>query len=759
MDFGISLAVGVLVSGAMIAVSMLMKPKLPAGMKPAGLDSFGPTQSSEGIVIPFVRGRVRLPGTLLWYGNLTTTEAKAEVGGKGMGMLGGGGGGTSQGYHYYLDVWQAICQGPGVSLVKVYIDDVEKTLADLGTYEFNDGDDGTYPTEPGTYAGPLPGIAHIFLPQYYVGLNRTQLPTIHFVYDVLSTAPITGANMSNGVNPAALVYDILIESEVSAGDIDLTAFQTAADIWTARGYGLNVYFTEQKEARAWIDDVFTMVDGCLRMDENDRYVLKAYTSGETVVADGYHDIPETAFNDFDFKRRLYTETYSDYRATFKDEDQAFSERVVRARQGAVRRLLGYNKPHSIDLTAFRDGATASKRIHEIMEKMSYPEGQIDCSLPMRYAGIEIGDVVTITNSQYGLTAERYRCHEKSPSAPTENSIKFRFIQAIEDIAADTNYADGGFSEWVAPSYAPVVLSNQRVFELPYNGITGVEPAFLLLAARAGVETAFAGMVSYTGSDYTMQSEFTTFSQCGALGETYIADTLSIDDEVGILYTPAREDPVFDTISRTDLFMQTRCAIIGDEMIAFQRVVPEGPSAFRLLGCIRGILNTPVTAHLSGSAIWLTTIQNNVMRGVTAGSFYMKLLPSFGTKRVALALATAIPVTSTVKAATPWPLTRIEVVKSGSTNTVTIWPTTQLYEGAGVRSAAMQTDKENPDYTGTFDWYTSAVTAAVEETDPSFTVTQAGAFILYVRANISGACSEWSAVTVGAGNGTYIGPEI
>lgn len=750
MGVGFAIASGVLMGGSLIAGSLLGRRKMQSDMKPATLDSFGATQVDEGTTVPFVRGRVRIPGTLLWYGNLETTESTTSAGGKGL-----GGGKILEGYNYYLDLWQAICQGPGVTLVKAYVNDVEKTLAQLGTYELNDGDDGTYPTEPGAYANPMTGVAHVFLDRYFIGLNQTQVPTIHWVVDVSSSAPLTYANLSNGVNPAALIYDLLIDAEVPAGDIVLSSFQTAANVWYGKGYGLNVAFSEQKETRDYLDHVFTYVDGCLIQDSDDRFVLRAYASGEASTK----SIPEHAFLDFDFKRRLYPETFTAFHGKFKDEAQNFSERVARARQGAVRRLLGYDKPTTIDLTAFRDGTTASKRIHEIMEKESYPEGQIECALPSAYSGIDVGAVVDVTHSKYELDAELYRCVEKAPSENDKNEVTFKLVQSVEDAASDDNYAAGAGSQWATPSYAPVVLDDQGVFELPYNTRTGVEPAYLILAARHASETSAVVQTSVTGSDYETKMEITSFSQYGTLSETYAADTYSIDDVVGLLYTPAREDPVFDTIARADLFASLRFAIVDDEIIAFQTVTPEGVASYRLTGCIRGILNTPVQAHASGSPVWLARLAGNVLTGVNAGGFYVKILPAFGTVTVAAALATPVAVAYAAKAATPWAPSRVVVTKVGATNSVVVSPATRLYDGAGARAPGTSTDKEDPDFVGTFEHYTSLSATVVSESVSSFDVSQSGALTLYVRANVSGRTSAWVSVAIGAGDAEYVGPEI
>ena len=749
MGFGLALAAGALVGGAMIGASLLGRGK-GSQLKPATLDSFRATQAQEGTPIPFVRGRVRIPLHILWYGNLETKEAKAAAGGKGF-----MGGGASAGFQYWLDLWYAVCQGPGVSLVGAYINDVYHDLADLGSYEFNDGNDGTYPTEPGVFASPLTGVAHLFLDRYFLGINTTQVPTIHLVVDVQSTAPLTYANLANGCNPAAFAYDLCVESDISPGDIDLTSFQAAADYWYARGYGVNIALTTRQDTREHINDLLKTLGGAFRQGSDDRYYLKAFVPGEAAVK----AIPETAFKAIKFKRRMYTQSYTSYTGKFRDEDQDYSERTVRAKQGAVRRLLGYNRPFDADLLIFRDGTTASKRIHEMMEVRSYPEGQIDATLGPAYSVVNEGDVVTVTHSRYGLSAERYRCHEKRHPDDDGNDLDFKFVQASEDVAMDTNYAEGGESSWSTPSYAPVALSYQDVFELPYNSHTGKDPAYLLLAARAGVETSFASMISFDGSDYTLVTEYTTFSQHGVLDAEYPDTTLSIDDLTGIQFTPTRDDPTFDTISRTALFAQTRFAVIDDEIIAFQTVTPGAGSSYVLTGCIRGILNTPIQTHAAGATVWLTELQNNVLTGIAASSFYLKLLPSFNTQRIGAAAATPISVTSTAKAATPWPPTRVEVVKSGSTNTVTVWPTTEIYDGSGVTDGGLQTDKENPDFEGNFEWYTSIDATIVAESARTWVVTQAGAFTLYVRSNVSGYASDWQSITVSAGNATYIGPEI
>jgi hypothetical protein len=294
-----------------------------------------------------------------------------------------------------------------------------------------------------------------------------------------------------------------------------------------------------------------------------------------------------------------------------------------------------------------------------------------------------------------------------------------------------------------------------VFELPYTETYGAAPAYLLLAARAGEEAGYSAMVSYTGADYEAVKGCTTFAQRGVLGEAYIVATETIDDTRGILYTPSRDDPEFDSISRTALFGTLRFALIDDELIGFQTVTPEG-LGYRLTGCIRGVLNTTIALHNNGATIWLCDLSDNVLTGVLASTFYVKLLPYFGEEQVDIAAVTAVTVTGTGKAAVPWAPSFVRVVKVAAANTVTIWPTTQQYAGAGTRDGAVQTDQDPPAFLGTFDYTINGGSTIYTGNLYTFVVTAAGGFTLGVRAVVNGIIGAWINTTVGAGDGTYYG---
>ena len=744
--FTIAIGVGILV-GAFV-VSRMMSASMPEGtdMAPAGLESFQITRCQEGSVVPLVYGTCRVPGNILWYGNLVTEPVTETV--KTGGKSGGGKTVTrTVGYKYYLDMWQAIAVGTA-DWRKVYVDDKHKPMGTLAAwYKYSNGNGWFFPADAGQYASPLPGVAHIFFKRFYIGENTTMFPTLHYVVSRVPDTPIQHADMGHGVNPAAIIYDLLQRAGAKQTDFNLDTFNAAAAYWKDQGYGMNIAITRQAETRQLIKKIFNYVDGSLYLDESDRFCLKAWRPDDAAAA----SLKTADFIDFTFTRRTWHDTFNDFRANYVDRSQDFTRRTVSLQNTAGISLLGYRKQKTIDLTAFSRATTASKRLWELMRRLSYPEARIEFKVTLKYSRLNVGDVVSIDHEDYGMSSAEFRIVEKDVNEIGNNIISFRAVQMVESLF-DDNYQPAGSALWEPPSTAPAPLIAQRVFELPRNGITGRKRAYLLLAARAGIETGFVLQTSNTGTDYTNQGIYGGFSQSGTLDQAYPATTYALDDDPGILFTPRREDPKFGSVSRTDLFAGGRVALIGDELIGFQTVTPVGAQSFRLTGCIRGVLNTPVQDHAAGSEIWLATMADNLLTGIDAGKFFVKMIPSFGDEAVDPANVNAITVTGTDKAKIPWPPARIVAVRSGSSIQLKWWPKDTGLNGAGIQSADSQTDQEPFLFDGDFQVTTPSGSVFVAACGT--TVTEAGACEISVRARQSGYISEAKTIYVAAADGQY-----
>ncbi len=695
---GVWIIVGVtMMAGLGVALGMYAAKKAAkTDMAPASLDDFNVTTAQEGAVVPVIYGRRRVSGNIIWYGNLEAVAHTQTAGGKGDESE------VTVGYYYYLDVWQAICASRGgMQIVEYYVQDDKRTPS-ATTITLNDGSEPDFPSEPGEHANRIPDVAHVFFKRLYLGENVTFVPTIHYTVDApLEDSPVNHAVMEKGLNPAAVIYDMLLQAGAGGTWINLDKFNEAADYWYERGYGINVELREQKEIKKHIAKVLEWVGGAFGVDEEDKFIIKAFDPSEEPFAELSDDNDD--FLDFTITRKHWLDTHNFFRGSYIDENQNYSTRTVSCYNPANIRLVGRQIPLSVDLTCFRDVTSASKRLWEIMKHESFPGANLTFKTNMKCARLNVGHIVRINHSRYGLEGVDYWITRKDVSEIDRNELTFQAEQVTSKLF-DDGYVDSGDPEWEPPDYQPQALLHQAIFELPYNSSFGRYPAFVLLAQRrTAYENGFVVLVSINGTDYTNLGTVGTFSQRGTLDEDYPSDTPAIDDEVGILYTPARNDPVFGTISREALFSTPRIAIIGNEIIGFQSVTPEGESSYRLTGCMRGIYNTPAETHGAGSVIWLTTLADNVVgegeyttfgQVVPGSNFYTKMLPKVGAKVLNPADATAIHTVKAYKAAKPWPPCRVEVYRqSYFTLHIRIWPTNQSKQGAGAVAAENQTDQE------------------------------------------------------------------
>lgn len=708
---------------------------------PASLDDFQITQAKEGSVIPWIIGRVRIAGNIIDFRNLTTKAVKSKSGGKG-----GGGGSAVSGYKYYLDVWQGIGRGK-LNLIKKYVQDKEQTI--VATNEvFNDGENGLYPTWV-TDAQPLPGISHIAWRQWFLGENVQNVPTVHFVVERVSTSGVANANLANGTNPAAAIYDILLELGVPAGNINLTSFNAAANYWNSRGYGLNFEYTSKLRGEDAINRVFGFVDGVLYRDENNRIGIRALNPADSYVA----TLTEKDIEGLSLNRKTWQQVPNKFRATFVEEVNDFTERVIVAENPAAIKLAGREIHASLDLSCFRDISTASKRLFEVMKRESYPGLEIKFKASLKYSTLRVGEVIRISHSLYGIVASDFRITKITSPEVTQNTIEINAKQMVETLHDDVFVIAGG-ADFTELNPTPVNLTKIKIFEVPYNEQTGFEPAWLILCSReAGFETGYDVLVSNQSTqDFETFGTFSTFSQYGTLTQSYPSTTNQIDDTQTLRFTPYNSFDSFDTISRAQLFAVQKVAVIGDEMLGFEKFLPQGDGSVILQGVRRGLLGTPIQTHNINAGIYLTFVASNVLSKVRFQNFYVKLLPRFLANVLDSASATSTNVVTSYKARKPRNPGRLKAVRTGSDIALQIYPSTPGVLGAG-DSFPIETDQPPPfPFLGDFQisYASTTIIIGIDST----VITQAGSVNVTVKSRLNGYVSSGKIITVGASDGTY-----
>ena len=343
---------------------------------------------------------------------------------------------------------------------------------------------------------------------WYIGDNQTSMPTIHFVVKRHLETPLISQNMTNGSNPAAVIYDLLIENGVDPVKINLSSFNAAAQYYYNKNYGLNLKFESQTKGYEAVKKIQQYVDCVLCVDYEGKYYIKALDKNDAHIM----EVDENNYKQESFTphRKTWKQVPNSFIATYIDKDQDYTERTIKVINPAAMEQAGREIKNTIDLKCFIDRETAEKRLTEIRDKESYPALSIKFIANLSLATLKPGDVIRIYNEEYGINGADYRIKSIDASEIDKNEIGVELEQMVESLHDDIYQFTTG-PEWELPDNTPVDLVHKKVFELPYNSKTGSGPAFLVLAARERLrETGMAMLMSdKIDQDYTAAGELTT----------------------------------------------------------------------------------------------------------------------------------------------------------------------------------------------------------------------------------------------------------
>ena len=757
----ISLAIGaaIFVVAAIISYSVMKSNIQQPSIKASGLDDFNITRASEGSPFPVVFGRVKISGNILWYGNLLTKKQKSDSGGKG-----GGGGETTTGYHYYLDCWQSICIGPA-RILGIYKDNKQFVTTELNptwsgvmaeegdslqttTITINKGDGGSNFTLSLEYFAPLPKVCTANMRKVFCG-SGTSFPTFHWVVE--DTLPSLWSNPSNGKNAANAIYYILTSAGVPASKIDTASFGNAATYWYNKGYGINLVIGTQGKVREKIQQILTPLGGFYFETGGQHYLSPAdpYEAAYGTIVD--------AFRKFVISRRSWEDTLNDIKATFTEEGKDFTERTAVVQNPASINMLGRIYTKTYDLSLFRTLGATQKRMAELIKSESYPYAETEFTTDLAYMNLNEGRIVNITNTELGITNMSVRIIKKNLENIDSNEIIFQGIQVAETLFDDKWTEIGtGSSNWSREVQAPVALTKQRIMEVPRTYLTDMPTILVLTARESEYETQFYLYYTPDGNNYTMVKKFSAFSMYCTLKAAYPATTYDIDDsDTGMLVQFYKSSYEVDSLSRSGLFSTDRFLVVDNEIMKFQTVVLNGDGTATLKGIIRGALNTTKAAHSVNAAVWIVNDPDCTWTptdGNIAG--YYKICPRNLVGVLPIASASQITLGASTLAKKPFPISRVNATRVGSSVNFLVCVRDMTSTGAGVSPSTTFVSAADTDVIIEWKISTDTVWNILPVQTGTFTVTNASAFTVNVRAKEFGIYTSVVSLAVGATDGNY-----
>lgn len=757
----ITIAYGLAMFAAAMLVSyVLLKPNIQQpSLKASGMDDFNITRASEDAVFPVVFGRVKITGNIVWYGNLMVVEQEEESGGK------GGGDDVTTGYHYYLDCWQTLCMGPA-RLLGMYKDNKQFITSEINPswsgvmaeegdglqttiLTLNRGDDNYNFTLPLTYYAPLKGVASLRMQKVYCGFATT-FPTFHFVVE--SNFVCNWANPSNGLNAANAVYYILTDAGAEPSSIDSDSFSAAAYYWNNKGYGINTAIGSQGKVRDKIQQLLVPLGGFYYEMGGRHYISPAdpYEATYGTIIDD--------FRKFVISRRSWDETINDIKATFTEEGKDFTERVAVVQNPASINMLGIKYTKSYDLTLFRTLGATQKRMAELIKNESYPYAELEFTTSLAYFNFIEGKIINITNTELGIANMGVRIVKRNLENIDSNEITFNAIQVAETMFDDKWVEIGtGSSNWAREVQKPVALSKTRIMEVPRSNITD-EPTIVVLAARETLyETEFFLYYTPDGNDYKLLKRISSFSEYATLKVAYPSTTYEIDDSAtGIKVQFFKEEYEINSLSRSGLFSTDRLLIIDNEIMKFQTVTLNEDGTATFTGIIRGVLNTAKAAHSINAAVWIVNDPGGCTWTPSNANIagYYKICPKNLTGSLPTGSAPAINVGASSLAKKPFAVSRVNGARVGSLVTFLVNIRDMTSTGAGVSPSTLFVVQADTDVQIEWKLSTDSVWTTLPVQTGTFTVTDAAAFTVNVRAKEFGIYTPTVSLAVGTTDGNY-----
>lgn len=223
--------------------------------------------------------------------------------------------------------------------------------------------------------------------------------------------------------------------------------------------------------------------------------------------------------------------------------------------------------------------------------------RVELALPMRYAALEVGDVITLTDGGIGYRLRLTRIQMGKPG--------ILLIQAIEDdavryeVVPDMREGDRGIN------YLPVPATMLEVLELPAfpQDDSG---ALTVRMAAAGVGQGWSGASILRMNGVSSEPQvMTAMDQPSCIGRT-LTELLPTQSQrfdcVSVLDVMLLGDELLHSATEEEILNGANVAVVGNEIVQFADVQALGNGTFRLKNLLRGRLGSEyaMVTHEAGT---------------------------------------------------------------------------------------------------------------------------------------------------------------
>jgi hypothetical protein len=679
----------------MVAAYIFMpRPKME-NAKRANLNDFTFPTNSNANAIPEVFGTVEIYGNCLWSGDLYARAIKQDGGSKG--------GSYISGYAYFLGLAYALCRKIDVFLHFKMNDTITASpmLTANGQFMAKTGENAdvggsgeglsTIRVYLGAQSNPDPylvtnaksqiaykNVAYMVMPRVFLGDNAKSAP--YYSAIVKRTNLFDGwqfADINGDANPAHILYYILTKmTHFSADMLDTNSFLSAGHALYQEGLGISMVMGGEHPAQEWCEEILRTIDAVMPIDPQTGLIklklLRADYNTNTVSI-----VDESTAKNVNFERKSWEDTVS--KITIKYTERAtFKEASITGINTVAKMKIGYEKAQSIEYMGITNADNANKILTRLFSKLSYPLASVKFSVSvLNYPNLLVGDVIRFSNDALGIENLFIRVLSIGADKEDEQNIE---IEAVEDIFS--------LGEMVISGNQPNegIPTDTSIGEILYYDIKNAKQEMSMTRAVIPLVAFPAGFVQSVEVRDGLSGQAVEVSESlpAVLAANYnplMTSALDLTD--GFFITPLGN---MWAVAGTNAGWQRLkyVAYIGDEQIAYQFRTLQSNGTYKCTNIIRGLNNTPVTAHFAGERVWFATVDANDLNVLPIVSPNPTII--FTPKNFALiGESVSKEHNYDYSVETPYQPANLKAIRNGNDITITWYPCKRL-AGANYRNA-------------------------------------------------------------------------
>ena len=463
----------------------------------------------------------------------------------------------------------------------------------------------------------------------------------------LTLASAEGACM----NPAHIIRECLTDPDWGMGyqdaDIDDASFIAAADRLYSEGMGMSLLWDTQTSIEEFVKEIVRHIDAALFVDRaTGKFVLKLirddFDEGSLITLDESNVDKIT-----DFKRPTFGELINAVTVTYWDmitgEDSTITVADI-----ALAQQQGNTNLSSIKYPGFVSSELASRVAQRDLKQLSTP--LVSCTI---YANLDaenlnIGSVFKLSWGDYDVSELVMRVTGIAYGDGKTNRVR---IQCAQDVFSlpENAFIPETPPVWDDPSAAPMPVSTQLAFEVPYLELVQVQRQSAVdnllttnpdagyvgaAAVRPASSALYTRFFSDNGGGYEEIGQV-DFSPSAVLAEdiSRVQETFEIEDQLD-----------FDQITVGSWFQ------IGSEIMGYLGITGN------VVTVQRGCLDTVPAEHTAGEVLvfWDKYAEADLTEYVSSDNVSIKLCTVTGGGQLALDQAPTSSVDLSSRAIRPYP---------------------------------------------------------------------------------------------------------